>query len=346
VGIQRSVLNSKTRTALLLGVSQAICLAVGLWVQSQLVAATPSGANPSTAISLISFVWIAGLQGAAVWLLLTRLQGEEQEHRTQSQQQSLIRARELVRTRDAVIFGLAKLAESRDPDTGHHLERIALYSTRIATALRKHPKFRHRVTTSFVRSIGISSALHDIGKVGVADSVLLKPGPLTPEQRAHIEEHAAFGADCIREIQSRIGDPEFLQMAYDIANYHHEHWDGGGYPYGLAGDTIPLSARIVAIADVYDALSVRRVYKAPFPHEACVKMIRDDAGRHFDPDLVQVFLQIEDQFRDIAERFSVAEVLAEPESRSGLKMTAEQEQLLGHVLSIPDVAPQTQPRVG
>jgi hypothetical protein len=305
---------------------------------------TPSAPDSADqrAVHLLTFCWIAGLQGLASWLLLTRMQGEQDREKNRSLEESLIRARDLVRTRDAVIFGLAKLAESRDPETGHHLERIALYSTRLASALRRHPRFHRIATTSFVRSIGISSALHDIGKVGVEDSILLKPGPLTTEERKRIEEHTGYGGDCIRQIQQRIGDPAFLEMAREIALHHHERWDGTGYPDGLSREQIPLAARIVAIADVYDALSVRRVYKAPFPHEACVAKIRSESGKHFDPDLVEVFLSIQSQFREIADRFvaidrpSVAgrrDAAARARDHVELRMTEDEEQLLRDTLA-------------
>jgi HD-GYP domain-containing protein (c-di-GMP phosphodiesterase class II) len=354
-------MHQRTKTVLILAAGQAACLAAGLWIQQRLlsavaaqqaqsgtVAANPSSGSSSTvdaanllAVHLLTFCWIAGLQGLAGWLLLTRMQGEQDREKNRSLEESLRQARELVRTRDAVIFGLAKLAESRDPDTGHHLERIALYSTRLASALRRHPRYHRIVTASFVRSIGISSALHDIGKVGVEDSILLKPGPLTAEERKRIEEHTGYGGDCIRQIQQRIGDPTFLEMAREISLYHHERWDGTGYPDGLSREQIPLAARIVAIADVYDALSVRRVYKAPFPHEACVAKIRSEAGKHFDPELVDVFLSIQSQFREIADRF----VAIDRNSVSGrsdsaawardhveLRMSEDEEQLLRETL--------------
>jgi putative two-component system response regulator len=265
-----------------------------------------SGENRLAAHAL-AYLWIVGLQGGVAWLVMSRMHGEQDRLHTQSQEESLLRAREVLRTRDAVIFGLAKLAESRDPDTGHHLERIALYSTRLAAAMRRHPKFRHVITRSFVNSIGIGSALHDIGKVGVEDAVLLKPGPLTSDEYRRIQQHTVLGGECIRQIQRRVGDPMFLELSREIAMHHHEKWDGSGYPQGLAGEEIPLAARIVAIADVYDALSVRRVYKDPYPHEVCVEKIRKDAGRHFDPDLVEVFLAIQHQFEEIAARFAVFE---------------------------------------
>jgi len=319
-------MQQRTRTIAVLAVTQALCLAAGLWIQHQFLSALArsereaataaqvagefdeqvSGENKLAAHAL-AYLWIVGLQGGAAWLVMSRMHGEQERLHTQSQEESLLRAREVLRTRDAVIFGLAKLAESRDPDTGHHLERIALYSTRLASAMRRHPKFRNLITRSFVNSIGIGSALHDIGKVGVEDAVLLKPGPLTSDEYRRIQQHTVLGGECIRQIQRRVGDPMFLELSREIAMHHHEKWDGSGYPQGLAGDEIPLAARIVAIADVYDALSVRRVYKDPYPHEICVEKIRKDAGRHFDPDLVEVFLAIQHQFEEIAARFAVFE---------------------------------------
>ena len=215
---------------------------------------------------------------------------------------SLQRYSDLLRTRDAVIFGLAKLAESRDPDTGNHLERIAVYSTRLATALRRNPRYRRQLTSAFVKLIGISSALHDIGKVGIEDSILLKPGQFEEQERLVMQMHAVIGGKCIREIESQLGRSNFLQMAREIAFCHHERWDGSGYPKGLAGEEIPLAARIVAVADVYDALATRRVYKAAFPHRKCVEMIRAEAGKQFDPAVVDAFLEVEAEFRAIAQR--------------------------------------------
>jgi len=208
----------------------------------------------------------------------------------------------LVRTRDTIIFGLAKLAESRDPVTGQHLERIALFSTKLAAAMRREKEYRQVVTPSFVHLIGISSALHDIGKVGIEDSILLKPRLLTDAERQRIQEHTLIGSDCLRQMEQRLGASNFLQMANEITLYHHERWDGAGYPHGLAGEDIPLAARIVAIADVYDALASERVYKSAAPHDDCVKFIKENSGTQFDPKLVEVFLKIEAQFFEISER--------------------------------------------
>lgn len=318
-------MHQRTRTIAVLAITQAACLAAGLWIQQQFLSALSQSERAAAVVGsgdveslgpgvenravahVLAYLWIVGLQGGAAWLVMSRMHGEQDRLQTQSQEESLLRAREVLRTRDAVIFGLAKLAESRDPETGHHLERIALYSTRLATAMRRHPKFRDVVTRSFVNSIGISSALHDIGKVGVEDAVLLKPGPLTSDEYRRIQQHTVLGGECIRQIQRRVGDPMFLELSREIALHHHERWDGAGYPQGMAGAEIPLAARIVAVADVYDALSVRRVYKDPYSHDVCVEKIRRDAGKHFDPDIVDVFLSIEHQFREVAARFTVFE---------------------------------------
>lgn len=301
------------RTFGVLALAQAGCLALGLWLETQFMQAAVSQQENSharissameseTVLKVIAFAWIAAPQMLLTYLFLSHSQktSSQKEHRATealSQHQN-----DLVRTRDAVIFGLAKLAESRDPETGDHLDRIVLYSTLLAKALRRHARYRQEVTSSFVRLIGISSALHDIGKVGVQDSVLLKPGNLTAEERRVMETHAEIGGQCLRDIERRLGGSNFLQMARQIALAHHERWDATGYPEGLAGESIPLAARIVAIADVYDALTTRRVYKDACSHERTVEIIAEGAGSHFDPDLVEVFLEIQGKFREIAER--------------------------------------------
>ncbi len=286
------------------------------------------------AAGAMAFVWTIGLQAAIAYFLLARLQGEHLRRQSRSDEQSLHHTRDLLRTRDAVIFGLAKLAESRDPETGHHLERISLYSTRLAAAISRDPRYSRVITPSFVRLIGISSALHDIGKVALEDSVLLKPGELTPAERFKMQLHVEVGADSIREIERRLGASNFLEMAREIANSHHERWDGAGYPNGLSGEQIPLAARIVAIADVYDALSASRVYKNPFPHAECVEIIRREAGRQFDPELVEIFLEVAPQFEEIAQRFEDAwgtsrpDSSSHPEALNARRLSPEQEQTL------------------
>ena len=271
----------------------------------------------------IAFLWTWILSSVGTYLMSSRLNLEESSRKTQQEHEALRSAQDLLRTRDAVIFGLAKLAESRDPETGHHLERISLYSTRLATAMRSVPKYQRTVTPGFVRLLGISSVLHDIGKVGLEDTVLLKPGKLDAAERKRMQEHTLVAGACLREIEQRLGASNFLQTAREIALHHHERWDGNGYPTGLAGAEIPLSARIVTVADVYDALSSKRVYKEAFPHEECVRLIREGSGTQFDPELVQIFLSIEADFAEIARRFAAANKAAADKASAAVEGACE-----------------------
>jgi putative two-component system response regulator len=293
--------------------AQLICLASGLWMLDRLELLEEHSATPDSHLTgrLIAFCWIGGLQIIVAYLVMSRLRAEISQQQSRDGTHFVRRERDLARTQNAVLFGLAKLAESRDPETGQHLERIAHYSTRLSNALRRLPQYRDHITPAFLRMIGISSALHDIGKVGVEDHILLKPGRLDPDERLRMQIHAVLGGECIKEIESQLGGSNFLQMAREIAFHHHERWDGQGYPAGLAGEAIPLSARIVAIADVYDALSVRRVYKPALEHEECVDIIRAEAGRHFDPSMVQVFLAIQADFQEIAQQFAAGQLAAD-----------------------------------
>ncbi len=211
------------------------------------------------------------------------------------------RSAALLKTRDAVIFGLARLAESRDDETGHHLERIRQYVRVLACELSKR---RPELTPEYIRLLELTSALHDVGKVGVPDAVLLKPGRLDPDEIELMRKHPLIGGECLLAIKQRLGDDDFLETACEIAFAHHEHWDGSGYPFGLKGEDIPLSARIVALADVYDALTTRRVYKEAFSHEQAREIIVAAAGKQFDPQVVEAFLAREDDFRRIRQRFS------------------------------------------
>ncbi|HEX3725310.1 MAG TPA: HD domain-containing phosphohydrolase [Pirellulales bacterium] len=251
----------------------------------------------------VTFLWIAILQAATLFMIVTHCKLSTSRGQGQANVDALKQAQALVRTQETVIFGLAKLADSRDPDTGSHLERIAHYCSALATAMRQQPEFHDEITPSFVQLIGISSALHDIGKVGVEDSILLKPGSLTREERTRMQRHPQIAEECLKEIERRLGSSNFLQMAREISSAHHERWDGFGYPLGLSGEQIPLSARIVAVADVYDALSRKRIYKEALPHEMCVKAIFEAAGSHFDPRVVEAFMQIKDRFHQISQQF-------------------------------------------
>jgi HD-GYP domain-containing protein (c-di-GMP phosphodiesterase class II) len=253
---------------------------------------------------LTALLWISAVLGLSVILIVTRAYDGLVRRHAASEERSIHRTQAFVRTRDAIIFGLAKLADSRDPETGEHLERMTLYCSRLASAMRRLPKYRRSVNSRYVRLIELSSALHDIGKVGIEDRILRKPGPLDADERTKMEKHSEIGGQCLAQIERRLGASNFLQMAGQIAWSHHERWDGAGYPHGLSGESIPLSARIVALTDMYDALSSRRCYKEAFSHERCVRIIQAEAGKQLDPDLVEIFMSIERHFEQIAARYS------------------------------------------
>ena len=209
------------------------------------------------------------------------------------------RSRSLMKTRDAVIFGLARLAESRDDETGEHLDRIHEYVEALARQVAADTGL---LNDRQVQLMALTSSLHDIGKVGIPDAILRKPGRLDDHERERMRRHTTIGGDCLIAIKQRLGEDDFLEMACHIALAHHERWDGSGYPFGLAGEMIPLPARIVAVADVYDALTSRRIYKAPMPHEQAKRIILDGAGTQFDGTVVTAFMRIENRFRSIAQR--------------------------------------------
>jgi putative two-component system response regulator len=207
-------------------------------------------------------------------------------------------------TRDLLIFVLAKLAEARDNDTGAHLDRVRAFSRVIAEHLARQPKYREVINADFVRLIYLTSPLHDIGKVAVPDFVLLKPGPLTHEEFEMMKSHTTYGAETLDAAYREYPSARYLGMARDIAASHHEWYDGSGYPEGLAGNKIPLAARIVALADVYDALTSKRVYKDVFTHERAKTIVVQDRGTHFDPDVVDAFLANEAKFLEIQRAFA------------------------------------------
>ncbi|MBI1367982.1 MAG: response regulator [Planctomycetes bacterium] len=205
------------------------------------------------------------------------------------------RTNELIETRDLVVFGLAKLADSRDPETGDHLERIRAYCRILSEHLAQHGPFAGQITDAFIHTIYLSSPLHDIGKVGIPDAILLKPGRLTDSEFDIMKRHAAIGAEALQDVAQHGTCGGFLQMAIDIARSHHERFDGTGYPDGLSGGAIPLSARIVAVADVFDALTSVRVYKSAYSTEVARTMIINESGKHFDPTVVEAFIACYDQ---------------------------------------------------
>ncbi len=210
-------------------------------------------------------------------------------------------------SRELTIFSLAKLAESRDQETGAHLERMREYCRELASELSRQEEFRNLVDADFLHLIYMTSPLHDIGKVGIPDRILLKPGPLTREEFEIMKQHTVIGSKTLDAAVDVHPEAKFLCMARDIARSHHERYDGLGYPDGLAGADIPLCARIVGLADVYDALTTKRVYKEAFPHEVAREIISDEKGGHFDPEVVRAFLRNENRFVDIGEQFMARE---------------------------------------
>jgi response regulator RpfG family c-di-GMP phosphodiesterase len=213
-----------------------------------------------------------------------------------------VRTHEILKTQKTTIFALSKLAEVRDPETGEHLERIRNYSVLIAQIL-KYSGNEIEITNQYLRDLYDSSILHDIGKVGIPDHILLKPGPLTREEFDIIMTHTTIAYQALKLASKDLGENSFLNMAMDITLYHHEQWVGGGYPTGRSGADIPLSARIVTIADVYDALISRRPYKEPYSHEKSVQIMKDES-RRFDPLLFKIFLDNEAEFDRIRREFS------------------------------------------
>jgi putative two-component system response regulator len=215
------------------------------------------------------------------------------------------RTREVVAIQDVTIHAMASLAETRDNETGNHIRRTQHYVRVLAEHLRDHPRFRHFLDEANIKMLFTSAPLHDIGKIGIPDRILLKPGRFTPEEFEIMKTHTTLGRDAIAHAESMLGmDVPFLSLAKEIAYGHQEKWDGSGYPEGKAGDAIPISARLMAVADVYDALISRRVYKEGMPHEVAVKIIVEGRGQHFDPDICDAFVACLPRFQEIAARFA------------------------------------------
>ena len=220
------------------------------------------------------------------------------------------RTQEVQVIQDVTIVAMASLAETRSNETGRHLRRTQHYVRALAKKLQTHPKFSAQLDDQSIEILFKSAPLHDIGKVGIPDAILLKAGKLTPAEFEVMKTHTTLGRDAIAAAEDQIDAPNtFLRVAREIAHFHQEKWDGTGYPEGLAGEAIPVAARLMAIADVYDALISQRVYKAPFTHQKTVAIIRERRGGHFDPDMVDAFLAIEGEFNAIAQRYPDAEMV-------------------------------------
>lgn len=205
-------------------------------------------------------------------------------------------------------MAMASLAETRDNETGNHIRRTQNYVAALARQLKFMPRFSAELTDENIELLYKSAPLHDIGKVGIPDNILLKPGKLTSEEFEVMKLHTNYGRETILSVERYLGESnEFLRFAREITYSHQEKWDGSGYPENLAGDAIPISARLMAVADVYDALISRRVYKPAFTHEEAIDIMRKGRDTHFDPDILDVFLKITDEFKEIAMRYQESE---------------------------------------
>ena len=218
------------------------------------------------------------------------------------------KVKEISASQMATIHALVKAAESRGDDTGTHIERTSLFCKIIADDLRETGKYTDLVDKAYADNVSKASPLHDIGKVGIKDEILLKPGRLTPEEFEIMKTHVDIGYETLQKAFSTYPGNIYLQYGTEIAKYHHEKWDGSGYMQKLAGEDIPLSARIMALSDVYDALRSRRVYKEPFSHEKTYGIIIEGKGTHFDPAIVDVFITNHNKFKEVYDSLSGSQV--------------------------------------
>jgi putative two-component system response regulator len=240
---------------------------------------------------------------------LRRLQQEIETDNCRLQELVETQVKKIADAQMETLFAIARLAEARDDETGRHVERVQAFCRLLAMGLSEDPKYKTTVGSAWISNIFHASPLHDIGKVAIPDRILLKPGPLTPEEFAVMKTHAALGSQTLKTVHESYPDNDFIEMGIKIARSHHEWWDGTGYPDGLAGDAIPLCARILAVADCYDALRSRRSYKPAIPHDETCALILRDSGKHFDPAVTAVFSEFGDTFRDVWKQL---ETVADP----------------------------------
>jgi putative two-component system response regulator len=240
---------------------------------------------------------------------LRRLQQEIQTDNCRLQELVQIQVKKIADAQMETLFAIARLAEARDDETGRHVERVQAFCKLLAVGLSEHPEYKITVGSAWISNIFHASPLHDIGKVAIPDRILLKPGPLTPEEFAVMKTHAVLGSQTLKTVHESYPDNDFIEMGIEIARSHHEWWDGTGYPDGLAGDEIPLCARILAVADCYDALRSRRSYKAAVLHDETCEMILRDSGKHFDPAVTAVFSALGDRFQDVWKQMETVTIL-------------------------------------
>jgi len=269
-----------------------------------------------TSVSVRSYILQAFENGATDYLskpfireeLLARLQihfenltnkKKLKERKNILEHKFYLQGEDLLHTQEATIHVLASLAEYRDPETGNHIRRTQQYVEVLGKAILAHEKYKKELDLKWLARLTLAAPLHDIGKVSITDDILLKPAKLTSEEFDIMKTHASRGCDSLSEAEQMLGENNFLILAAELAGSHHEKWDGSGYPLGLAGEDIPLSGRIMAVADVYDALVSKRVYKEGMPHNKACEIILDGSGKHFDPFLITLFVKTQHQFFEI-----------------------------------------------
>lgn len=237
-------------------------------------------------------------------LQLARLQKELKEYSHTLEEKVLEQVKDISNSQLATILALAKLAEYRDQDTGHHIERIQYYCKLLVTKLAKMPPYQNQILPIFIENITHASPLHDIGKVGISDHILLKPGKLSDAEFEIMKTHTLIGFDILQTVKDRYTKNSFINTGIEISRSHHEKWDGTGYPDGLQGTEIPLAARILAVADVYDALRSKRPYKDGFSHQSSCDIIHNNRGSHFDPYIIDAFMDLEESFNQVYIQFT------------------------------------------
>ncbi|MDR3196288.1 MAG: response regulator [Planctomycetaceae bacterium] len=230
-----------------------------------------------------------------------RTQLELYQYRYHLEQMIQLKTEQVIKLQQTIVHTLTELAESRDLYTGNHIKRTSLYAGVLAKKHAELPHFKEHLTEEIITKIIYAAPLHDVGKMAIPDAILSKPGKLTPEEFEIMKTHVVLGAATIKNATEELGFTSFLDMGLELCLTHHEKWNGTGYPYKIAGEEIALSGRIMAVADVYDALTSVRPYKEPFTHEKSVQIIQEGRGTHFDPELVDSFLQVHQNFAEICE---------------------------------------------
>ncbi|MBI5919116.1 MAG: CHASE2 domain-containing protein [Nitrosomonadales bacterium] len=269
-----------------------------------LIVAASAGLTAGFGIYLSPAAAVTTIVLCFMWLSVARY--------TVEKQRALVWLEQVSNTQRVAIESMAAVAETRDPETGGHIKRTQHYVRALAEELAREGEFPELLTPEYIELLYLSAPLHDVGKVGVQDHILLKPGQLDDGEFMQMKEHARYGQEIIAVTSKGIQGDNFLRVAGEIASYHHEKWDGTGYPYGLVGSAIPLSARLMAVADVYDALRSRRCYKLPFSHEKACDILRGGSGTHFDPVVVAAFFAIEKEVIRISQKFADAESATQP----------------------------------